>query len=50
LKVEGAGAAGVAALLSNSIGEIEFPCVVVLSGGNIDDAAHAAIIANKTWR
>jgi threonine dehydratase len=44
LKVEGAGAAGVAALLSGSAGDIEFPCAVVVSGGNIDDDVHRAII------
>jgi threonine dehydratase len=44
LKVEGAGAAGVAALLSGTAGEIEFPCAVVISGGNIDDARHAALL------
>lgn len=44
LKVEGAGAAGVAALLSGTAGAIEFPCAVVISGGNIDDARHAALL------
>lgn len=45
LRVEGAGAAGVAALLCGSAGDIEFPCAVVLSGGNIDDATHARALA-----
>jgi threonine dehydratase len=44
LKAEGAGAAGIAALLSGTIGAIEFPCVVVISGGNIDAARHEAIL------
>jgi threonine dehydratase len=44
LRVEGAGAAGVAALLSGTAGEIEFPCVVVISGGNIDLERHAEIL------
>ena len=44
IKVEGAGAAGVAVLLSGAAGRIEFPCAVVLSGGNIDDAVHAHIL------
>lgn len=44
LKVEGAGAAGVAALLSGTAGEIDFPCAVVISGGNIDDSKHAALL------
>ena len=44
LRVEGAGAAGVAALLSGTAGEIEFPCAVVISGGNIDPETHARIL------
>ncbi len=47
IKVEGAGAAGVAALLAGAAGEIEFPCAVVLSGGNIDDARHAEILGDR---
>ena len=47
VQVEGAGAAGVAALLSGRLGAIEFPCVVLLSGGNIDPAAHANILKDK---
>lgn len=43
-RVEGAGAAGVAALLAGVAGPIEFPCAVVLSGGNIDDALHRSIL------
>ncbi|MDA1081140.1 MAG: pyridoxal-phosphate dependent enzyme [Gemmatimonadetes bacterium] len=44
IKVEGAGAAGVAAVLSGTAGEIEFPLVIVLSGGNIDDTLHSQIL------
>jgi threonine dehydratase len=44
LKVEGAGAAGVSALLGGTAGAIEFPCAVVISGGNIDPERHAAIL------
>ena len=44
LQVEGAGAAGVAALLTATAGTIEFPCAVVISGGNIDPDVHAAIV------
>lgn len=47
VQVEGAGAAGVAALLSGRLGAIEFPCVVLLSGGNIDPAVHAKILREK---
>lgn len=43
-RVEGAGAAGVAALLAGVAGPIEFPCAVVLSGGNIDEAVHREIL------
>lgn len=45
--VEGAGAAGVAALLSGRAGEIAFPCAVVLSGGNIDAATHSGILKDN---
>jgi threonine dehydratase len=44
LKVEGAGAAGVAALLAGVCDPITFPLVVILSGGNIDDATHRALM------
>ena len=44
---EGAGAAGIAALLSGRAGEIAFPCAVVLSGGNIDAAVHAQILKDN---
>jgi threonine dehydratase len=45
--VEGAGAAGVAALLSGRAGELAFPCAVVLSGGNIDAATHSEILKDN---
>jgi len=44
IQVEGAGAAGIAALLSGTAGAIEFPCAVVLSGGNIDQTVHADVL------
>ncbi len=44
-KVEGAGAVGVAALLSGRVESLEVPVVVVVSGGNIDEAKHKAVIA-----
>jgi threonine dehydratase len=46
-KVEGAGAVGVAALLAGLLPTIEFPVAVVVSGGNIDGAVHAEILAGK---
>jgi threonine dehydratase len=46
-KVEGAGAVGVAALLSGLVSEIEFPLVVVVSGGNIDAANHKAVLEER---
>ena len=47
LKVEGAGAAGVAAVLSGLPQPVEFPVVIVVSGGNIDENTHRAIIAGS---
>lgn len=44
VKVEGAGAAGVAAVLSGTAGPIEFPLAIVLSGGNIDAERHSEIL------
>jgi threonine dehydratase len=44
-KVEGAGAVGVAALLSGRVADLQFPVVVVVSGGNIDEAKHTAVLA-----
>jgi threonine dehydratase len=46
-KVEGAGAVGVAALLSGRVKRLEFPLVVVVSGGNIDEAKHKAVVADR---
>src|ERR1019366_10478656 len=45
--VEGAGAVGVAALLSGRGRDIEFPLVVVVSGGNIDDSKHKAVLSDN---
>ena len=42
-KVEGAGACGVAAILAGTLTP-ETPCVVVISGGNIDDARWNSIL------
>jgi threonine dehydratase len=47
-KVEGAGAVGVAALLSDRVRDLQFPVVVVVSGGNIDEAKHKAVLEGKT--
>jgi threonine dehydratase len=44
LRVEGAGAAGVAALLSGAADPVQFPCAVVISGGNIDPDVHQRIV------
>jgi threonine dehydratase len=46
-RVEGAGAVGVAALLSGRVESLEFPVVVVVSGGNIDEAKHKAVLEGK---
>ena len=46
-KVEGAGAVGVAALLSNRVPALEFPVVVVVSGGNIDEAKHKEVLTGR---
>lgn len=45
LTVEGSGAVGVAALLAGTLGGITGPVAVVVSGGNIDPARHAGIVA-----
>ncbi len=44
LRVEGAGAVGVAAVLSGRAGALRFPVAITVSGGNIDAARHAAIV------
>ena len=46
-KVEGAGAAGLAALLTGRAEPYEFPVVVIVSGGNIDDSVHGQILASN---
>ena len=45
LVVEGSGAVGVAALLQKKIYRPKGPVAVVLSGGNIDAARHAEVVA-----
>ena len=45
-KVEGAGACGVAALLSGKL-KPETPCAVVVSGGNIDDGRWNDLLASQ---
>ena len=47
VKAEGAGAAGVAALLAGQAGELVFPAVVIVSGGNIDEAVHRGVLAGS---
>jgi threonine dehydratase len=46
MKVEGAGACGVGALLSRKL-QPESPCAVVVSGGNIDDARWKQIVSSR---
>ena len=46
-KVEGAGAVGVAVLLSGRVPNLEFPVAVVVSGGNIDEGKHKAVLAGQ---
>lgn len=46
-KVEGAGAVGVAALLSGRVRSLEFPVAVVVSGGNIDESKHRAVLEDR---
>ncbi len=45
LRVEGAGAVTVAALLTAKAGGLRFPVACTVSGGNIDADRHAAILA-----
>jgi len=47
LVVEGSGAAGVAALLTGTLGSVPGPAAVVVSGGNIDPARHAEVVAGR---
>jgi threonine dehydratase len=44
VRVEGAGAVGVAALISSGPAEWKFPIAVTVSGGNIDDARFDSIV------
>ena len=48
LVVEGSGAVGVAALLQKKIYKPKGPVAVVLSGGNIDAARHAEVVARDS--
>lgn len=43
-RVEGAGACGVAAVRGGCLAKIPTPAVIVVSGGNIDPAKHAALL------
>ena len=43
-RVEGAGACGVAALRTGRVQNITTPAAIVISGGNIDAAKHAAVV------
>jgi threonine dehydratase len=43
-RVEGSGACGVAAVLGGEAGGLEGPIVIIVSGGNIDDARWSAIV------
>lgn len=45
IRVEGAGAVAVTALRTGRLVPSAFPVVATVSGGNIDDARHAAIVA-----
>lgn len=45
-KAEGSGAVGVAALLEHALRVTRFPAVIVVSGGNIDDARFAMLTAS----
>lgn len=45
--VEGAGAVGIAALLSGRLGRLEGPVAVILSGRNVDMGLHQRVITGK---
>ena len=47
LRVEGAGAVGVAAALAGLVPKLEFPAVIVVSGRNIDEARHRDILEGR---
>ena len=42
--IEGAGAVGIAALVSGRLGRLDGPVAVVLSGRNVDMAQHLRVI------
>jgi threonine dehydratase len=44
IRVEGSGAVGVAAILEGRLHKLQTPAVVVISGGNIDEARHSEIL------
>ena len=48
LVVEGAGAVGVAAVLERRL-ELRFPCVVIVSGKNIDPERHQLVAGVVSW-
>ncbi|MDB4889731.1 MAG: putative threonine dehydratase [Gemmatimonadetes bacterium] len=43
-RIEGSGACGIAAMLAGQPGALEGPIVVIVSGGNIDEARWSAIV------
>jgi threonine dehydratase len=45
--VEGAGAVGIAALLSGRLGRLDGPVAVILSGRNVDMGLHQRVINGK---
>lgn len=47
VRVEGAGAVGVAAVISSRLAEWEFPIAVTVSGGNIDEDRFDAIVSGS---
>jgi threonine dehydratase len=47
VRSEGAGACGVAAILSRKL-KPDFPCAVIVTGGNIDEARWKAIVAKHS--
>jgi threonine dehydratase len=48
-RVEGAGAVTIAALRHNLISELRGPVVALLSGRNIDEARHSALLGHHTF-
>ena len=47
MRVEGSGAVGVAAMLTGAVTTARGPVVIVLSGGNIDDARWSEIVGDR---